>query len=300
MDRKFKINGDDFFTTFVIKALNDIWGNTRNNVFPGSQPVTFERKNFEKLSNYSYYMSKRTDGIRCILYFMTDNEGQNRSILINKDLKVFDISLDAHDSVYTGTVFDGEIHLDDNSFVIHDSPMICGVKINKNNLYDRMCDISYCVDKISHIEDLCVYVKKFYHVSEMYSFKNDNHGDSGIIFVPESIPVISGVQYSMFTWRPVKNYTFNFMVCEDNNDIIVKACSNGKIIDYAKIRHPCEFIGTLKALDNYSDSCIVECSYINDTFLPIMIRDDKTHPNSLRTIQRTLFNIHENITLDEF
>ena len=35
-------------------------------------------------------------------------------------------------------------------------------------------------------------------------------------------------------------------------------------------------------------------------FTPLLIRTDKNYPNSLRTVERTLFNAHENITLEEF
>mgnify|MGYP003331462792 CR=1 FL=1 len=53
-------------------------------------------------------------------------------------------------------------------------------------------------------------------------------------------------------------------------------------------------------LDNYKNGCILECKFKNDNFDPFLIRTDKTHPNSLRTIERTLFNISENIQIEDF
>jgi hypothetical protein len=46
---------------------------------------------------------------------------------------------------------------------------------------------------------------------------------------------------------------------------------------------------------------IVECEYdeVADTFKPIKLRLDKSHPNSLMTINKTMCNIKENITMDE-
>ena len=63
-----------------------------------------------------------------------------------------------------------------------------------------------------------------------------------------------------------------------------------------------KFIEKTKTLEGYKNECIVECTFNNETsnFEPILIRTDKTHPNSMRTIERTLFNINENIKISDF
>ena len=48
----------------------------------------------------------------------------------------------------------------------------------------------------------------------------------------------------------------------------------------------------------YYRMCIFDKDKNN--FIPILVRTDKTHPNSLRTIERTLFNISENIKIQDF
>jgi hypothetical protein len=44
---------------------------------------------------------------------------------------------------------------------------------------------------------------------------------------------------------------------------------------------------------------ILECVYRLGNWTPIITRTDKSHPNNLRTFDRTKVNISENITLDE-
>ena len=44
---------------------------------------------------------------------------------------------------------------------------------------------------------------------------------------------------------------------------------------------------------------IVECYIEDGEYVPIKLRPDKTRPNSIRTVERTLQNIEENITLSE-
>ncbi len=61
-------------------------------------------------------------------------------------------------------------------------------------------------------------------------------------------------------------------------------------------------------LENLNKNCpefengdIVECEYneMDEVFIPIKIRHDKTHPNSKYTVKKTLGNIKENITIEE-
>ena len=65
------------------------------------------------------------------------------------------------------------------------------------------------------------------------------------------------------------------------------------------------FMKKLEELPTFKNDCIVECEYYekyeNDThvYIPIKIRHDKIYPNSYTTVQKTILNVKENITIDE-
>ena len=54
-----------------------------------------------------------------------------------------------------------------------------------------------------------------------------------------------------------------------------------------------------KDLESYEGK-IVECSYGNTGWQLEKVREDKTYPNNLRTFERTLVNIKEDIQPSEF
>lgn len=311
MDEKLELIVNKKFTTFLIKNINSIWNNTRCNesLFPGAQPVSLERKNIEKLNKYVYYVGPRTKGIRCILYFLNDKNGKNQCILINRNLQVFNVHINADDTLYYGTIFDGELYIngDKPELFIHDSPIICSNKIIKNSFNDRIDEIKCCIENSINMvqSDINLIVKKFFPITDMVAFKNyyEDSDTQGMVFIPDSLPVISGTQYSMFIWRPINDYTFDFEMHEESDDIIVKVFNMGEIINYAKVHYSDKdgktFIDSLKKLYNYKNRSIVRCSF-SKVFIPQLIMDDKSHPNSLRTIERILFNIHENIMIEEF
>ena len=56
-----------------------------------------------------------------------------------------------------------------------------------------------------------------------------------------------------------------------------------------------------KNCPEFKNNDIIECRYNTETecFEPIKIRTDKSHANNLYTVDKTMQNIRENITLEE-
>lgn len=286
-------------------------------IFPGPQPVSIEKKDFSKLKDYKYFTSLKLDGYRFILYFIKDKNEKNQCIIFNRALNFYNINIDAEDTIFNGTLLDGELVFNKKSnswdYFIHDALLLCGNKINKLSHSIRLSDTRCCIDSFinnnSPVNTVNIKVKDFYEFDnfdnfvEIYSKSTNN---DGIIFMPENLPVISGTQYSMLKWKPQEKHTFDFLIKESEKGFSAFVFHMGNFKEFAIIHKDTPdgniFIEKTKVLKNYKNECILECSFNKETnnFTPLLIRTDKTHPNSLRTIERTLFNITENIKIDDF
>jgi hypothetical protein len=324
------------FINYLTKSINFIYGVKGTELtFPGPQPVSIERKDFTKLQQYKYYVSLKLDGVRFLMYFIKDKNERSQCIIVNRALNFFNINIKCEENIYNGTLFDGEVIFNktDNKwyFYIHDALVLCGNKINKLTHSVRLNDTKCCIqtyidngnagnndnaknnDNGTDIKNtLIISVKEFYEfsnfnnfVEKVYSSSNNVYND-GLIFMPENLPVISGTQYSMLKWKPEDKHTFDFLIKEVEIGLEVYVYHMGNIKQFANIHNKTDegktFIDMVKSMDKYKNECIVECSFNKEinNFTPLLIRTDKTHPNSLRTIERTLFNINENIKIEDF
>lgn len=306
------------FINYLTKSINLIYGVKSNElIFPAPQPVSIEKKDFTKLQMYKYFVGLKLDGVRFLMYFIKDKNNRNQCIIINRALNFYNITIEVDDSVYNETLFDGEIILNKENnkwdFVIHDALILSGNKINKLSHSTRLSDTNFYIGSlINNSEDstLNIKVKEFYPFEEFKDFintvYNSSENNDGIIFMPENLPVISGTQYSMLKWKPECKHTFDFLLKECDTGLEAYVFHMGNMSIFAKIHSNTEqgkeFIENAQKLSQYKNECIVECTFSKESnnFSPILIRTDKTHPNSLRTIERTLFNISENIQIEDF
>ena len=152
--------------------------------------------------------------------------------------------------------------------------------------------------------------KTFYKLSDFVNFLDEyeNHKNKdGIIFMPNNLPVLNGTQFSMFKWKPSDKHTVDFLIREESDkDLSAHVYHQQKLTRFANIRYNTEygkeFIDKYHTLENKKTECILECLFVKSmqNFSPILVRTDKNYPNSLRTVERTLFNAEEDIQLSEF
>lgn len=289
--------------------------------FPAPQPVSIEKKDFEKLKKYDYNVTLKLDGTRFLLYFMLDKHNNKQVILLNRALNYFNINIECEPDLFNGigTLLDGELLFKNDkwTYSVHDGLYLCGNNISRNQHDNRLSDINYALELYINKQKTNTFnieTKLFYKFNEINDFINNIYLEpenqklsDGIILMPNKLPVVSGTQYSMFKWKPNDKHTFDFQLNEtESNDMIVKVYHLNNLIDFANIKYDTDqgknFIEKLKSLDNYKNECITECYFDKDkqNFTPFLIRTDKTHPNSLRTIERTLFNIKEDIKIEDF
>ena len=306
------------FINYLTKNINFYYNVRGNDIsFPAPQPVSIEKKDFLKLKQYKYFTSLKLDGVRFLMYFIKDKNSKNQCIIVNRALNFFNISIEAEDTLYNGTLLDGEIIYDSVNkqwdFVVHDALILCGNKINKLSHSNRLSDTKCCIESfVRSLENstLNIKVKEFYPFEDFSDFIENVYSKSsnndGIIFMPENLPVISGTQYSMLKWKPQNKHTFDFLLKEAEVGFEAYIFHMGNLNIFAKIHKNTEqgknFIDKARSLNNYKNECIIECTFNKEenNFIPFLVRTDKTHPNSLRTIERTLFNISENIQISDF
>jgi mRNA guanylyltransferase len=303
------------FINYLTRNILYHWNYKGEAQFPCPQPVSIERKDFDKLKTYEYFVGVKNDGVRYIMFFTTDKTNRKLCILCDRSLNFYTVDIVGDDSIYNGTLFDGELvrNGDNYSYIIYDSVYMCGNRVNKNNFASRLAEIDCCVKTlIDPIKTNVVSIetKTFYKLTDFVNFLDDyeNHKNKdGIIFMPNNLPVLNGTQFSMFKWKPSDKHTVDFLIKEETNkDLSAYVYHQQKITKFANIKYSSEsgkdFVDKYHQLDNKKNDCILECLFVkeNQNFSPILVRTDKNYPNSLRTIERTLFNAEENIQLSEF
>lgn len=303
------------FINYLTRNILYHWNYKGEAQFPCPQPVSIERKDFDKLKTYEYFVGVKNDGVRYIMFFTTDKTNRKLCILCDRSLNFYTVDIVGDESIYNGTLFDGELvrNGDNYSYIIYDSVYMCGNRVNKNNFASRLAEIDCCVKTlIDPIKTNVVSIetKTFYKLTDFVNFLDDyeNHKNKdGIIFMPNNLPVLNGTQFSMFKWKPSDKHTVDFLIKEETNkDLSAYVYHQQKITKFANIKYSSEsgkdFIDKYHQLDNKKNDCILECLFVkeNQNFSPILVRTDKNYPNSLRTIERTLFNAEENIQLSEF
>jgi len=101
------ISRNDGLHQFVTRYIHTIWGSKE--FFPGPQPISIEYKHFGFLKNDDYVVCEKTDGMRymlvCILY-----GGKKKSILVNRNFDMTEVSVNFRRPAYNGTILDGELY----------------------------------------------------------------------------------------------------------------------------------------------------------------------------------------------
>jgi mRNA guanylyltransferase len=295
------------------------WPNRKNNHFPAPLPVSLERKNFYKLKQYQYLICVKSDGMR---FLMMCYDG--KVYMVDRAFKFYQIKQNFDRVIYgsvtkdtCGAIFDGELIKDEKGswvYIIHDCVSMSGKDISQEHFDERYVAVNEALqDFWSYDEKLCdfkISTKRFYKFSEIETLKKNleslDHSIDGLIFTPITLAIGTQTQYTLFKWKPREHHTFDFKVSEtrDAYNAFVSQGQSDAIFASVEKRTPAgkTFTELLKKkCPTFKNSDIIECEYNEKTecFDPFMIRTDKSHPNSLYTVEKTMCNIKENITMEE-
>lgn len=238
--------------------------------FFGAQPISIERKHLHLLIKNRYKVCEKTDGTRSFL--VSDDSGV---WLLNRAMKKtpFEGFRLAKESI-----LDGEV-ASDGSFIVHDAMVLGGRDISQLDLNERIKLYTAFVKSCPKVSGR-IRIKNHRDLKDISDIDPMAPGTDGLIFTPIDEPVRVGTHETLFKWKPTELNTVDFMY------------SGG----YLYIQGPrC----IQKATFNTQEKAIVECKFENGLWLPLKIRTDKNYPNNLRTYQRTIVNIREDIKFSD-
>jgi hypothetical protein len=317
--------------TEILQTLRAIvlsyWPKRKNDYFPGPQPVSLERRDLFKLRKFPYLACVKSNGMRFMMLCSTINE-QNKCYMIDRAFRFYEVEQCFDKAIYTNTLFDGElVFLTDKklwTYVIHDCISFRGNDVSQKNFNQRYSHVTTVIETFwdyvepenNNDEKLSLFpieIKKFIEFSKLNDLvemeKNGeiSHPTDGIIFTPIGLPIGSNAQYTLFKWKPLELHTFDFKITYNDGKYTAMVNKKGNLIPFASVDQDLpqgvKFKEKLEAIENpsYESGAIVECEYDtkDQCFNPKLIRTDKTHPNGLYTVEKTLLNIQEDISIKE-
>lgn len=304
----------------LIQKLKNIilnyWTERKNDHFPAPQPVSLERRDLFKIKKFPYLVCVKSDGMRFLMLCTTVN-GVGKCYMVDRAFRFYEVKQTFKDPIYRNTLFDGELIECANGrwkYIIHDCISYKGINMKQENFPPRYKCVVDCVTdcwSMSNESNFIVSLKefkKFKDIGDLVGIMNGgelDHKTDGIIFTPINLPVGMNTQYTLFKWKPRELHTFDFKITIRDNQIFAQVNDERKMTDFASVSLDSDigkkFHSQLLSLENFKDGAIVECDYdeVLKEYKPLFVRIDKTHPNGLFTVNKTLLNIRENITIRE-
>mgnify|MGYP001291231940 CR=1 FL=1 len=308
------------------------------NNFPGPQPISLERNDITKLMKYPYAVCEKTDGMRYLLVSLniqgSSSSSYQSTFLVDRSFRVYTAGpgLWSCVSVFDGTILDGEVVRESSTgtytYYPHDCIIRAGVATAGENFrerYEHSREVSVLWRKDDPTRNLVgildLRFKRVYNIKNLAQLleKGAEHDVDGLVFTPIGLPVQTGTQHSMIKWKEPTKHTFDFEVKINGQRADLYLYDSMSYTKYKTIskRTPigkkffskfdaliAESKMTTLAIDETSNEparkkYIIECVLEDKEYMPLKLRDDKNRPNSIRTIEKTLLNIEENITLME-
>lgn len=329
---------DEFEQSTYWTTLLSFWklpGHIRH--FPGSNPMSIEQKDFERLASDDFLAALKTDGVRFLLMLTCKpNSVDPIAIMIDRKRTMYEVEIWANeDFFYRGSLYDGELVWENNNltFVVFDVVLAKGVQCTRLSYRERMQVLHntiLCVSN-SHSDssidqmiseeskflarnndhNLRIIPKKCVPKSSLRTLWNDRnttyHRNDGIIFTLNSSPIETGTTSSILKWKP--SHSIDVYMTHQNDEWIMFANHNssGELVNLRdhipnyriNLRH-----SRLLEAVRPRQPCIMECIIIMDTAQEIDLvaereRTDKSAPNTISTISATIRNAIENIASDD-
>jgi len=298
------------------QKTNNLYHQTDNieyNKFPGCQPVSIERKHINMLTETTYLVCEKTDGVRYLFVCLKHND-INYCFLYSRKSDIYLLNFSLNKSNFDNTILDGEIiknETDDKSyFVVFDSIIVNNINLHNKTYKERLEHINLVTDtylkkdtdhfeiKKKHIINYSPYTFHEY----IKSLLNLNYKTDGFIFTPNNDSIKTGTHNTMFKFKKQYDNSVDFIIKYENNMFRIYIQNRLLYNNYIWFDHN---VFEIEEEIKKNKQCVVECKLysqegINNLWYPVLIRTDKHHSNSFFCYKKTLLNIKENITIEEF
>jgi mRNA guanylyltransferase len=311
---------DENLLDMLKNVVLEYWPSRRSDFFPGPQPVSLERRDLSKLTEFDYLVCVKSDGMRFLMVIWS-----GKTYMVDRAFKFYEVVQNFDEkSLYPdgvknmcGGIFDGELIRNRQGrwqFVVHDCICMANTDVSQCMFPERYSQVTRLVEEfwVAKGSEFRISEKQFFTFRQLRMLERLieeeklDHKTDGLIFTPKNRKVGTQTQYDLFKWKPRNLHTFDFKIIKTPNGIIAYVNKNGQHIPYASVESKSKeekiFLDGLKEnCPEFNNGNIVECEYdeVADTYRPVKIRLDKTHPNSLFTVRKTLGNIKESITVGE-
>lgn len=202
--------------------------------FPGSQPVSMDRRNIMLLQTKPYRVSWKADGTRYMMLI----DDKDEIYFFDRDNSCFKVEgltfvkRDLH-SHMKNTLLDGEMVIDKHAgeslprFLIYDVVMYEGEKVAKKSFDERLFYIRTKIIETRHeamkqqfikreLEPFSVRMKDFWDITITRSLLSEKfakqlaHEPDGLIFQPKLDPYVCGRCDDVLKWKPSDQNSVDF------------------------------------------------------------------------------------------
>lgn len=270
--------------------------------FPGPNPVSIERADYPKFREQPYHITEKTDGVRAMM-MITDVDSTHLSVIFDRTLTAYLFPIHAMPrALYQGTVFDGEIVFDKVEskwvFLCFDAINIAGVPVFHLPFSERVKCISTSLKfyKESPSDPGIIRPKLFMpFVKEVepafaahMELMRERYDVDGVIFQPELDRVTYGRHDNLMKLKTT--HSVDFIIKNGKLNIFDESTRRNKVIGIP--------MGPLAHLA--TEGAIVECvPDANGKWHVLHVRTDKHTSNNKFTLEKTLLNMQEALTLRE-
>ena len=290
---------DTQFKKQIIFLLNNNWTGKSDMYFPLQNSINIERRYIFKLRNFNYlfYRKNTQETMRAILFLFLDKNAENTAVIILKDFTIYKIDLNCSHDYYNNSIFD--ISYTPKEICIYDTFFISGKKINKYSFIDRISEAETFKHNVLNSEIPIVITE---YTRELKDISSPIEDGTEAFMIPNDLPIITGVNYSCFKWKPSNLITFSLLVKEEQNDILLYSTIFKNETLFAKIHNSdpegSKYIDFIKNLEGYTPGCIIDVN-VSDKMKILNVNTFKTIPSTVRSIEKIMTIKRENLSLNE-